>query len=342
MQSTKRFSLAGLGRMGRVHLAVAIENSLEINILFDADTSLAEKIISDFEIPNARIAGNVDEFAALSAGDIIGIATTSPAHLEIMQKVALAGSTLVVCEKPLVNSYREIEILSNLVLNHNLKIAVNHQMRYMDQYKKILEWQKEFALGKLLTMSVNAPNFGLGMNGTHYFEAFRWLVGEEIENISGWVNPQSIPNARGAQFYDYAGTVLGFTPSGSKLFLDFPEEAGHQIIVTYTFETGKITVNELKGSAYINARNEEDRDLPSHRYGLRDNFSERVVESVDLQSITHSVYVSFLATQDYPDWKNGCYAVRCALASILSAQDQNSPKKVNSSELDFIGALSWP
>ena len=49
MQSTKRFSLAGLGRMGRVHLAAALENSLEINILFDADNGLAES----YDVPGA-------------------------------------------------------------------------------------------------------------------------------------------------------------------------------------------------------------------------------------------------------------------------------------------------
>jgi predicted dehydrogenase len=328
--------------MGRVHLQAALENNLKIKVLFDVNQRLAAEIIDDFNLSGVSIANNINEFAELSSGHIIGIATTSPVHLQLITAVAKAGSTEIICEKPLLNSFSEVAKLNNLVTANRLRIAVNHQMRYMQQYTKILEWTEEFELGKLLSMSVSAANFGLGMNGTHYFEAFHWLTGDSLETISGWVAPQSTPNVRGSEFFDYAGTLIGFTTTGRKLFLDFPEDAGHQIVVVYNFELGKIIMNELLGEAWINVRNHESRLLPTFRYGLKNESHTRTVQSVDLTSTTSALYSDFLKNGDYPSWERGARAVICSLAAVLSSTRGGQPVNVSSVDLDTVGSLSWP
>ena len=57
-------------------------------------------------------------------------------------------------------------------------LAVNHQMRFMEQYltpKAIIEGD---AFGGLTSVTVVGGNFGLSMNALHYFEMFRFMTGE--------------------------------------------------------------------------------------------------------------------------------------------------------------------
>lgn len=338
----QNFSIAGIGRMGTVHLEAAIRSNLTPKVVFDTDSQKARDALSTLGLSDVLVASDIKEFARLSSGDLVTIATTSPAHLELIRLVAESGSSMIVCEKPLVNSLEEILVLRGLVEKYNLQIAVNHQMRYLEQYTKIREWQDEYGLGQMTTMSVSAANFGLGMNGTHYFEAFRWLTNEQIIQITGWVHTQSTPNVRGSQFFDYAGTLIGFNPSGAKLFIDFPEKAGHQVVVVYTFEFGKITVNELLGEAIINVRSQEFFELPSTRYGSPDSRFEKRFASINLVDSTSLIYSNLIHGGDYPTWEDGAYAVQCSMAAILSSNEGGKPIDVASSSLDDLGLLTWP
>lgn len=74
------------------------------------------------------------------------------------------------------------------------KLAVNHQMRFMEQYTNIKGLIDAAEFGGLRSMVVTAGNFGLAMNGSHYFEAFRYLTGESIAQISAWFDPSNVPN----------------------------------------------------------------------------------------------------------------------------------------------------
>ena len=338
----QNFSIAGIGRMGIVHLEAAIRNNLTVRVIFDSDSQKARDALSTLGLSDVLVASNMEEFARLSSGDLIAIATTSPTHLELIRLVAESGSSKIVCEKPIVNSFNEILALRRLVEKFNLQIAVNHQMRFLEQYSRIRDWQDECGLGRMITMSVSAANFGLGMNATHYFEAFRWLTNEKIGQITGWVHTQSTSNVRGSQFFDYAGTLIGFNPSGTKLFIDFPEQAGHQVIVVYTFEFGKITVNELLGEAIINVRSKEFLELPSTRYGSPDSRFVKSFTSINLVDSTSLIYANLIHGGDYPTWEDGAYAVQCSMAAILSSNEGGKPIDVTSSSLIDLGLLTWP
>ena len=65
--------------------------------------------------------------------------------------------------------------------------------------------------GGLRSMVVTASNFGLAMNGCHYFEAFRYLTNEEVAEISCWFDPNNVPNPRGPQYVDRSGQLRGIT-----------------------------------------------------------------------------------------------------------------------------------
>lgn len=337
----KTFSLIGAGRMGQNHLQVALNLGMEVVSVYDVSreslTSISKRLPE-----STLLTTDLRDFIKSPIADLTTIATTSPSHSELIESLASAGREVIVCEKPLATSVSELTRISGLVSKFNLRVAVNHQMRFMDQYQLIKKYQSDHQLGKLCTMNVSGANFGLGMNATHYIEAFHWLVGEEITSISGNVKKQHMPNVRGNQFYDYAGYLIAQAGSDSLLFLDFQESIGHQVLVVYNFEFGKIAVNELVGTLTLDCRIVGDLREPSFRYGMPNFHAEATIKPAELLQSTTELYSQVLLGADYPSHLDGERAVRVALASILSTQLEGAKVRMDDPGLDKLDRLSWP
>lgn len=337
----KTFSLIGAGRMGQNHLQVALNLGMEVVSVYDVSHESLTSISS--RLPESTLlTTDLRDFIKSPIADLTTIATTSPSHSELIESLASAGREVIVCEKPLATSVSELTRISGLVSKFNLRVAVNHQMRFMDQYQLIKKYQSDHQLGKLCTMNVSGANFGLGMNATHYIEAFHWLVGKEITSISGNVKKQHMPNVRGNQLYDYAGYLIAQAGSDSLLFLDFQESIGHQVLVVYNFEFGKIAVNELVGTLTLDCRIAGDLREPSFRYGMPNFHAEATIKPAELLQSTTELYSQVLLGADYPSHLDGERAVRVALASILSTQLEGAKVRMDDPGLDKMERLSWP
>jgi predicted dehydrogenase len=337
----KTFSLIGAGRMGQNHLQVALSLGMELVSVCDVNEESLTNISKQSAKPTL-LTTDLSSFLNSPIADITTIATTSASHSELIEALASAGREVIVCEKPLATSISELSCISELVSKYNLRVAVNHQMRFMDQYKSIKNYQLDYQLGKLCTMNVSGANFGLGMNATHYIEAFHWLVGKEITLVSGNVKKQHRPNVRGNQFYDYAGYLIAQAGLDSLLFLDFQESIGHQVLVVYNFEFGKITVNELVGTLTLDCRITGDLDEPTYRYGMPNYHAEATIRPAELLQSTSELYTQVLVDGDYPSHLDGERAVRVALASILSTQSDGAQVRIDDPALDKMDKLTWP
>jgi predicted dehydrogenase len=339
--SKTTFSLIGAGRMGQNHLKVSQNLGLEIKAIYDVNKESLDTI-SRLLKSDALLTDRFDEFMHISATDITTIATTSPSHAGLIEALAQGERKTIICEKPLATSTLELKQISELARRFDLRIAVNHQMRFMDQYRIVRRLQQEHRLGDLCTMSVNGANFGLGMNATHYIEAFHWLSRTEISSVSGNVRRQQSPNVRGAEFYDYAGHMLVQNDTGSLLFLDFQEKIAHHVLVIYNFEFGKICVNELSGTVSLDSRLDTDLSEPSFKYGLTNQHLEVKINPAELVESTSYLYKQLMLGDDYPSHLDGERTVRAALAAILSTGLGSVPVKLNDQRLDEMRDLTWP
>jgi len=339
--SERTFSLIGAGRMGQNHLKVSQNLGLEVNAIFDVNQE-SLKTISKLLKSDTLLTDNFEEFMQISGTDITTIATTSPSHAGLIEALAKGGRKTIICEKPLATSTLELKQISQLARQFDLRIAVNHQMRFMDQYRIVKKLQQEHKLGDLRTMSVNGANFGLGMNATHYIEAFHWLSKSDLLNVSGNVKQQKLSNVRGSEFFDYAGYMLLRSESGSVLFLDFQEEESHQVIVLYNFQFGKICINELNGTLTLDSRINDVLNEPSFRYGLTNQHLELQIKPAELIESTGELYNQVLLGRDYPSHLDGERTVRAALAGILSTTLDGIPIPLDDGRFDSMEKLSWP
>lgn len=313
-----RTAVIGLGRMGLRHVEAA--RSLGMEVVGGADPSAEARaaLVRDFGIaPDACFADGQDMLAALRPEAVV-IATTAPAHCALVLAACAAGVRYILCEKPMARSLAEADQMIAACDAAGARLAINHQMRFMDQYTEVKALLGSAALGPLGAIAVAASNFGLAMNASHYFEMFRYMTGEDVAEVSAWFDAEKLANPRGAQFDDASGHVLARTASGVCMSLAFPAAAGWGVQVVYSCRAGQIVVDELRGEMKLAARQAEFRDLPTTRYGMPVDVSHHTIAPADVIQPSAAVWSAMLAGADWPDGRAGAHALACLVASHVS------------------------
>jgi predicted dehydrogenase len=161
----------------------------------------------------------------------------------------------------------------------------------------------------------------MAMNGTHYFEMFRYLTDESPSEVSAWFSSDAVPNPRGAQFEDRAGSVRLITKSGKRFYMEAGSDQGNGLSVIYTGRNGQIVVDELAGAMSLAVREEQYRQLPTTRYGMPSHRSQQAIMPVDVIAPSRAVLESLLAGENYPSGEDGRLAVAVLVAAYISNEE---------------------
>lgn len=318
--------LIGAGRMGWAHAQALQELGLSISGVCDVRHEAVEAFRQEFSIPTAACYTNsVAFFNSIQAPDLVVIATTADTHCKLVCDAARAGASAIICEKPMAVSITECDAMLEACCTSGTRLAINHQMRFMDQYKVVKDVLDSGRLGRLASMNVVAGCFGLSMNGSHYVEAFHYLSGVWPVEVAGRFTGEPIANPRGAAFFDQAGDFSLVGDGGSRLKLSIGHDQGHGMTVTYAGATGHIFVDELQGEAIVTAREAEHRDAPATRYGMPWERSPVSFPQADNVKPTRAVIKALLDGEDYPDGEVGRQVVRAIVACYASAEQGGAP-----------------
>jgi predicted dehydrogenase len=210
----------------------------------------------------------------------------------------------------------------------------------MEQYLVARQIIESYEFGPSTSIAVVAGNMGLAMNGTHYFELLRWLSGESPGEAAAWFCSARIPNPRGPQFSDSAGSVRVTTPSGKRLYMEIGADQGHGIRVVYAGRAGMLVADELSGQMHLGVRGTEYRDLPTVRYGMPSQDSTLKVAPSDALAPTRSVLEALVAEHDYPSGEDGRTAVATLVAAYVS--DENGHRPVSTESLPRECEFQYP
>ncbi|WP_425405438.1 Gfo/Idh/MocA family protein [Hwanghaeella sp.] len=327
----KTAALIGAGRMGRSHALALRELGVTITAVCDRRPESVEKFATEFDVPADRATTDADRFFEdLGTPDILVIATTAETHCDLTCKGADAGARAILCEKPMATSVEDCETMLARCRKAGVKLAINHQMRFMDQYSLVKSELESGRLGTLASMNVVAGAFGLAMNGSHYIEAFHYLTGQWPDRVSAIFNGEPINNPRGPDFFDQGGNILFQTAGGPRLSLSIGHDQGHGMTVTYAGTWGHIFVDELQGSAIVTARKPEHRDAPNTRFGMPWDRQEISFPQADNVGPTKAVMEALLTGENYPDGDSGHRIVAALASSYASAEQGGSPVEIAS------------
>ena len=336
-----RTAVVGLGRMGLRHLEIARSAGLGIVGAADIFEEARQRAAATISLPQDKIYSDPAKMLEALRAECVIVATTAPSHAAIVKAAAANGAKFILCEKPMAASLAECDSMIEACRQAGARLAVNHQMRFMDQYvipKKIAQSE---TLGGLRSITAVTGNIGLAMNGTHYFEMVRFMTDDAPAEVSAWFSDDVVPNPRGAQFEDRAGCVRLTTKTGKRFYLDASSDLGFGMHVSYGGRFGRIDVDELAGRMRLVARNADQRDQPTTRYGLPYETREQVIEPADVYGPTRAVLESLLAESNYPDGADGRMAVEVLVAAYVSHESGGNPVKLGAPEIPLDRHFPW-
>lgn len=336
-----RVAVIGLGRMGLRHVEALRRLGMDICGAADVSPAALQAVQDQHGVAAAACFIDAFDMLAKVKPEALVIATTAPTHAPFVLAAVELGVRYVLCEKPLATSLAEADAMLAACERAGIRLAVNHQMRYMAQYTQVKALIGSEELGPLASILVAGSNFGLAMNASHYFEMFRYISGESVRDVQAWLEDGQLANPRGAQFEDRSGRLLARSETGPSMFIDFSAQAGWGLQVVYICRHGQIVVDELNGEMRIAARQAQYRELPTTRYGMPVDIRNEQIEPADTVVPTMAVWNALLAGESYPDGAAGAHALACLVAAHASHEGGGRVLRLDDSTLPRERVFKW-
>jgi myo-inositol 2-dehydrogenase/D-chiro-inositol 1-dehydrogenase len=187
-------AVAGLGRIGKIHLKNLCRNFPEIKVVAVMDVFDESKTIADeFNVP--VFVKDFDELLAVEGVDAVVICSPTDTHADYVVKAAKAGKQIF-CEKPLDLSLdRVIEVLA-IVEECGVKLMLGFNRRFDPEFKKIRQLVVNDAIGdpqiiKITSRDPGPPpvsyikvSGGMFLDMTiHDFDMARYISGKQVKEV---------------------------------------------------------------------------------------------------------------------------------------------------------------
>jgi predicted dehydrogenase len=333
-------AVIGAGRMGRRHIEMVRQLGLELVGVSDAQPASLALAATQQGVPEHLLFADASAMLTQTTPSCVVVATTAPSHCEYTCLAAERGAKYILCEKPMAVSLAECDQMIRVCARHGARLAVNHQMRFMQQYMEPKRLLASPVFGGLTSVTVVAGNVGMNMNGIHYFEMFRYLTDEPVSSVWAWFSEDNVPNPRGAQFVDRSGSIRLQTPSGKRFYMESGTDQGHGIVVVFAARYGQIIVDEVAVTLRYTARLEEHRQQPTTRYGMP-WFEHSEPIAANVVDGSRAVMEALIQDRNYPSGEDGRSAVCSLVAAYVSSESGNTRVDPRSAELPGSRVFPW-
>lgn len=269
-----KVAIIGAGRMGLRHAIGVLQakgiEELVVTDISDAALANAETQLRGMNPACALSFLKPGDCGGLQA-DLVIIASTARQRLSASALALQMEPAYILVEKPLGQSYQEVEQLVQYFGGSNAAVSVNLNMRLYDFVKSLkhdLDHWPQFS--GLKYINVSGGTLGIGANGIHYLDLLFYLYGADTaELVAGEIDTQLIPSGRGPEFGDFGGwACINFFRRGelqgrSLLSLSATSTVFGGWDITGTH--GRIRLNETENERVDILRNPAS-EMPLNRY----------------------------------------------------------------------------
>jgi len=187
-------AVAGLGRIGKIHLKNLCRNFSEINVVAVMDVLEESKSIADeFGVP--RFVQNFDDLLATPDLDAVVICSPTDTHADYVVKAAQAGKQIF-CEKPLDLSLDRVKEVLKIVEESGVKLMLGFNRRFDPEFKKIRQLVLNDAVGDVQIVKITSRDPGpppvsyVKVSGgmfldmtIHDFDMARYISGKQVTEV---------------------------------------------------------------------------------------------------------------------------------------------------------------
>ena len=326
--------IIGAGRMGRRHIQSALNCKLNISGIVDISDESLSLAKKEFDLNTSLLYKDIDVLINDLIPDCAIISTCADSHKDLTVKLSNSGVKYILVEKPMATSIADCLEMIETCKNNGTALSVNHQMRFLEQYiipKKLLESER---YGGFKSMNIVGGNFGFSMNALHYFEAFKFICDEEPVEVTAWFSEDIVPNPRGAQYEDRAGSIKVVCKSGKRLYMDIGSDQGNGVCVTYYGRNGYVFIDELTGDMRTYVRENEHKNLPTTRYGMPSLLENRKIKPVEVIDSSAQVLLALINGENTITGEDGLLTVKILAAAYESAENNNAKINIDKFEIN--------
>lgn len=314
-----RVAVIGTGRMGQRHMQSIRKLGLQIVGIHDKSREALDQASQNSEISNEKKFSNAVEMLKRVKADCVVIATVAPSHCLYTCLAAEHGARFILCEKPMAVSLDECQKMIDVCQRRGVKLAINHPMRFMKHYMEIKRIVQSEVMGGLSSVTVVGGNVGLSMNGTHFIEMFRYITEERPVEATAWFSSEKVPNPRGVEFEDSAGSLRLITARGKRFYMEIGADQGHGIQAIYSGPYGQIVMDVLSGDVRLTVREKKDRLVTSTNYATPSIQTTYKIALEDSATAAQSVLDALLKDMNPPSGEHG----KLAIAALVAAYQSN-------------------
>lgn len=189
-----KIAVAGLGRIGKIHLNNLCRNFSEIEVVAVMDLMDNSKETADeYNIP--LFLKNFDSLLSITELDAVVICSPTDTHADYVVKAALAGKHIF-CEKPLDLSLEKVKEVLTIVEESKVKLMLGFNRRFDPEFRKIRELVLNGTIGdpQILKITSRDPgpppisyikvSGGIFLDMTiHDFDMARYISGKEVREV---------------------------------------------------------------------------------------------------------------------------------------------------------------
>jgi myo-inositol 2-dehydrogenase / D-chiro-inositol 1-dehydrogenase len=218
---TINVAVAGLGRIGKIHLKNLAGNFSEIKVVAAMDVFDESKAIADeFNVP--LFVKTFDDLLAVPGLNAVVICSPTDTHADYVIKAARAGKHIF-CEKPLDLSLERVQEVLDVVEETGVKLMLGFNRRFDPEFKKIRGLVENDAVGdpqiiKITSRDPGPPPIsyikvsgGMFLDMTiHDFDMARYISGKKVKEVYAKATVKVDPEIGDAGDVDTAVITLTF------------------------------------------------------------------------------------------------------------------------------------
>ena len=210
-----RYALIGCGMISPNHIKAALANDLEIVALCDLVKENREKafeLIPEEKREKVSLYENHIEMLEKEQPDLVAIALGSGLKRRLSVDCMKAGANVIV-EKPIALSLDDADFMIQTARECEVKLIVNHQLRFGKTVRALKAESETGKFGKLLHGTVqvrrnrNKAYFDAGKwrgtwandGGTlmnqciHYTDLLQWIMGSDVDEVFAYTDRMTHP-----------------------------------------------------------------------------------------------------------------------------------------------------
>lgn len=329
-----KVAVAGLGRIGKIHLKNLCRNFPEIEVLAVMDVfDESEAIAREFNIP--VFVKDFDELLAVSGVDAVVICSPTDTHADYVVKAAKAGKNIF-CEKPLDLSLSRVLEVLKIVDESGVRLMMGFNRRFDPEFKRIRQLVEDGSVGDVHIVKITsrdpAPppvsyikvSGGLFLDMTiHDFDMARYISGKQVKEVFAKGTVMVDPEIGKAGDIDTAVITLTFEDD-TMAIIDNSRKAVYgydQRLEVFGNKGMAIAENNFPNNHKLYTHAGVSGDLPLHFFLERyeASYNQEVRGFVD----------ALVSGSDMPvDGKDGLLSIAIGLAAKKS-MEEGRPVKVN-------------